>query len=90
MFCAGRQHDDRNRTLAANLAQRLETIHARHHDIEQYEVEIPIKHARQTLLAIVRQGNRNLVGREIFGHESGQFLVVVNQKNGNCVHALLE
>ena len=90
VFSARGEHDYRNGALAADLMEGFEAIQPGHHDVEQDKIKVAFQDARQTLFAIAREGKWDLMAREILGHESGEFRVIVDQKDGNRIHVLLE
>ena len=64
---------------AAQLAEGFEAVHTRKHDVEQDEIEAAVEGAGEAILAVAGEGKSDVVAGEIFGHEGGEFLVVINK-----------
>jgi hypothetical protein len=77
----GREHDDRDRALRAQLPAHVEAVHLREHHVEHDEVELTLLEALQRLPPGGRGNHFVPLLAERIGEERLDGLLVVDQKD---------
>src|SRR5260221_4632080 len=75
------EHDHRHAARLADLAQRLDAVDLRHHDVEYDNLVAAGEGEPRRGLAVVHRGDAEALALEILGEHAGELDVVVGEKN---------
>jgi hypothetical protein len=70
--------------VGAHLAAELVAVHARHHEIEENEIDAPLAKSLQTSLSVGCLHRFVVVTHEDRAHELANGRTVVNDENASC------
>src|SRR5205085_12354966 len=84
ILASRREHDHRNFAALPQPAKNLETVYARQHDVEHYQVDRGLGGVLQSAPAFVLAANGESLALQKFAEETAQLRVIVDQQD---VHA---
>jgi hypothetical protein len=78
---ARRQQQHRNQRRSPQLAQHVQPVHLRHHDVKHNDVRVAGLGPRQPSLAVVYRFYLEALGLQVFADQSTKLNIVVNYQD---------
>ena len=76
-------HDHRDVAGRSQVAADVEPVAAREHEVEHHHVEAAAAGFHERLLAVSDTNDAQALLLQVFGHEAGEPLVVLDEQNGH-------
>ncbi len=76
-----RQHDHRNCAAHANLSQNFESVEARHHHVENHQIELILQSPPDRLKSVMDRFDSKTMGSEKIAHQRAELGIVFRQKH---------